>query len=51
MFDGKLPVKLSNHDVTVYQDKLYIIGGDNWTEKKISNAIYELSLAPPYTVK
>ena len=51
MFDGKLPVKLTSHDVTVYQDKLYIIGGDNWTEKKISDAIYELSLAPPYTVK
>jgi N-acetylneuraminic acid mutarotase len=51
MFDGKLPVKLSAHDVTVYQDKLYIIGGYNWNEKKISDAIYELSLAPPYTAK
>jgi N-acetylneuraminic acid mutarotase len=35
----------------VYQDKLYITGGDNWNEKKISDAIYELSLAPPHTVK
>ena len=51
MFDGKLPVKLSAHVVTVYQDKSYIIGGYNWTEKKTSDAIYELSLAPPYTVK
>jgi N-acetylneuraminic acid mutarotase len=51
MFDGKLPVKLSAHDVTVYQDKLYIIGGHNWNESKTSDAIYELSLAPPYTVK
>ena len=51
MFDGKLPVKLSAHDVTVYQDKLYITGGYNWTEKKTSDAIYELSLASPYTVK
>ena len=51
MFDGKLPVKLVAHDVTVYQDKLYIIGGYNWTENKPSDAIYELSLAPPYTVK
>jgi N-acetylneuraminic acid mutarotase len=51
MFDGKLPVKLSGHDVTVYQDKLYIIGGHNWNEKKTSDAIYELALAPPYTVK
>ena len=51
MFDGKLPVMLSAHDVTVYQDKLYIIGGYNWNEKKTSDAIYELSLVPPYTVK
>ena len=51
MFDGKLPVKLSAHDVTVYQDKLYITGGYNWTEKKSSDAIYELSLASPYAVK
>jgi hypothetical protein len=51
MFDGKLPVKLYSHDVTVYQDKLYITGGVNWTEKKTSDAIYELSLVPPYTVK
>ena len=42
---------LVGHDVTVYQDKLYIIGGYNWTENKPSDAIYELSLAPPYTVK
>ena len=51
MFDGKLPVKLTDHDVTVYQDKLYIIGGFNWNKAKTSDAIYELSLAPPYTVK
>ena len=51
MFDGKLPVQLYAHDVTVYQDKLYIIGGYNWNEKKTSDAIYELSLVPPYTVK
>jgi hypothetical protein len=51
VFDGKLPAKLSDHDVTVYQDKLYIIGGYNWNENKTSDAIYELSLTPPYTVK
>ena len=51
MFDGKLPVKFSVQDGTVYQDKLYITGGYNWNEKKTSDAIYELSLAPPYTVK
>jgi N-acetylneuraminic acid mutarotase len=46
-----MPAKLSGHDVTVYQDKLYITGGYNWNENKPSDAIYELSLAPPYTVK
>jgi N-acetylneuraminic acid mutarotase len=51
MFDGKLPAKLSGHDVTVYQDKLYITGGHNWNKQKTSDAIYKLSLAPPYTVK
>jgi N-acetylneuraminic acid mutarotase len=51
MFDGKLPVELYAHDVTVYQDKLYIIGGFNRSESKTSDAIYELSLAPPYIVK
>jgi N-acetylneuraminic acid mutarotase len=51
MFDGKLPVKLSGHDVVVYQGKLYVIGGHNWSEKKISDNIYEFSIIPPYTAK
>jgi hypothetical protein len=51
MFDGKLPVKLFSHDVTVYQGKLYVTGGYNWNEKKISDNIYELSIIPPYTAK
>jgi hypothetical protein len=51
VFDGKLPTRLSAHDVTVYQDKLYITGGYNWNEVKTSDAIYELSLVPPYTAK
>ena len=51
MFDGKLPLKLSAHDATVYRDKLYITGGYIWNEKRASDAIYELSLAPPYTAK
>jgi N-acetylneuraminic acid mutarotase len=51
MFDGKLPVKLSGHDVVVYQDKLYVIGGYNSSEMKISDNIYELSIIPPYTAK
>ncbi|XP_028414499.1 E3 ubiquitin-protein ligase PDZRN3-B-like [Dendronephthya gigantea] len=51
MFDGKLPVKLSGHDVIVYQEKLYTIGGYDWNEGKITNAIYEIALTPPYTGK
>ncbi|XP_028416194.1 kelch domain-containing protein 8B-like [Dendronephthya gigantea] len=51
MFDGKLPVKLSDHDVIVYQGKLYVIGGYDGNDTKTSNAIYEISLAPPYTAK
>ncbi|XP_028414692.1 kelch-like protein 20 [Dendronephthya gigantea] len=51
MFDGKLPVKLSGHDVIVYQGKLYIIGGYDGNERKTSNAIYEIALTPPYTAK
>ena len=51
MFDGKLPVKLSAHDVIVYQGKLYVTGGYNASEKKTNDNIYELSIIPPYTAK
>jgi hypothetical protein len=51
MFDGKLPLKSSSHDVVVYQGKLYVIGGYNWNESKINDNIYELSVIPPYTTK
>ena len=51
MFDGKLPVNLYAHVIIVYQDKLYVIGGNNWSERKVSDRIYELTLTPPYTYK
>jgi hypothetical protein len=51
MFDGKLPVKLSGHDVIVYQGKLYVMGGYNWSDLKLNDDIYELSIIPPYTAK
>ncbi|XP_028414708.1 TNF receptor-associated factor 5-like [Dendronephthya gigantea] len=51
MFYGKLPVKLSGHDVIVHQGKLFTIGGYDGNERKISNAIYEIALTPPYTAK
>ena len=51
MFQGKLPFKLSAHVAIVYQDKLYVIGGYNWSENKTSDVIHELALAAPYTSK
>jgi N-acetylneuraminic acid mutarotase len=51
MFDGKLPMKLSGHDVIVYQGKLYVMGGYDWNEAKTNDNIYELSIIPPYTTK
>ncbi len=48
MFGGKLPAKLSAHAVTVYQDSLYIVGGRNWNEDKISDAMYKMALASSY---
>ena len=51
MFDGKLPVKLCDHAVIVYQDKLYVIGGNNWSVNKVSDRIYQLTLTPLYTFK
>ena len=51
MFQGKLPFKLSAHVAIVYQDKLYVIGGHNWSENKTSDLIHELALAEPYNAK
>ena len=51
MFDDKLPVKLCDHAVVVYQDKLYVIGGKNWSENKVFDRIYELTLTPLYAFK
>ena len=51
LFRGKLPARLSGHAALIYQNKLYVIGGDNWNEKKTSDIIYELDLTPPYAAK
>ncbi len=51
MFQGKLPFKLSAHVAIVYQDKLYVIGGYNYSENKTSGRIHELALAAPYNAK
>ena len=51
MLDGKLPVKLSRHDVIVYQEKLYVIGGYDDNKDETLDTIYEIALTPPYTAK
>ena len=51
MFQGKLPFKLSGHVAIVYQDKLYVIGGYDWSGRKTSDLIHELALAAPYSAK
>ena len=51
MFRGKLPARLSGHVSIIYQNKFYVIGGHNWNERKKSDIIYELDLAPPYDAK
>ena len=49
-FSGcKLPMKLLGHVAVVDQDKLLVIGGCN--EDKVSDAIHEVSLTPPYNSK
>ncbi len=49
MFGGKLPVKLCGQITIVHQGKLLVIGGEN--EGKVSDAVHEVSLTPPYTSK
>jgi len=51
MFDGKLSIKSAGHAAIIYQNKLYVIGGQNYNEKKTSDVIYEVDLTPPYAVK
>ena len=51
MFQSKLPFKLYDHVAMVYQDKVYVIGGRNWSETKTSDLIHELALAAPYSAK
>ena len=51
MLQRKLPFKLYSHSVTVHHNNMYVVGGHNRNENRISDAIYELSLTPPYTVK
>ena len=45
----KLPIKLGSHVAVVHQDKLLVIGGRS--EDKVSDAIHEVSLTPPYNSK
>ena len=51
MLQRKLPFKLYSHTVTVHHNNMYVVGGQNFNENRTSDAIYELSLTPPYTAK
>ena len=51
MFENKLPAKLSDHDLIVYQDKLYVVGGYNTSEGKTSDAMYKVALTSPFSTK
>ena len=51
MFYAKMPVKLSGHVAVVDQNKLYAIGGFNWTKGEATDTIYELSVTPDCTAK
>ena len=51
----KLPEQLKSHVCVVYQNHLFVIGGDPYSNGGcnycISDSIYEIELAPPYTSK
>ena len=51
----KLPEQLKSHVCVVYRNHLFVIGGDPYSNDEfnysISDAIYKIELAPPYTSK
>lgn len=49
LFAGKLLCKLSDHAAVCHDGKLYVIGGHNWSEGKMSDATHEILLTTPYT--
>ena len=48
-FPVNLPEEMYSHKVVCYEDRLILIGGNE--ERKISDAIYEIELVPPYSKK
>ena len=50
-FAGKLPYRFRDHQTVVYQEHVIHIGGYNYDEGERSNALSELQLAPPYSMK
>ena len=49
----KLPQRLESHVCVVYKNRLLVIGGDQYSNydsnQYVSDSIYEIQLAPPYT--
>ena len=50
-FPAKLPARFSGHKTVVYQDRLFVIGGYDGTNRKVSDLIYEVLLVPPYSTR
>ncbi len=50
-FPALLPLKCNRHKIVAHQNHLFITGGENSEENKISDAIYEISITPPHSVQ
>ena len=50
-FPALLPLKCNRHQIVAQQNHLFITGGENSEENKISDAIYEISITPPHSVQ
>ena len=50
-FPAQLPLKCNRHQIVVYQNRLFITGGESSEENKISDVIYEISITPPHSVQ
>ena len=46
-FQGKLPQKTWGHENTIYEENLFIFGGES--VDKVVNDIYKVSLISPYS--
>ena len=50
-FPALLPLKCNRHKIVSHQKRLFVTGGENSEENKISDAIYEISITSPQSPK